>query len=362
MTTAISLAGLRKEYPGTPPVVALQGADLEIGDNEFFTLLGPSGCGKTTILRLIAGFEMPTAGALRLYGEEISRLPPEKRPINTVFQQYALFPHMTVFDNVAFGLRRKGTPEAEASRTAAEMLDLVQLGEFGKRKPAQLSGGQQQRVALARALAPRPRVLLLDEPLSALDLKLRQSMRVELKRLQKETGITFVFVTHDQDEALAMSDRIAVMSRGEVQQVALPAEIYEFPENRFVAEFIGDASFFPGRAGTPEGNLMPFILEGGRVIHALVRNSPATGSRVTVMFRPEKAQIAPACESLSGHAGVVSEIVYLGNTTEYRVRLSGDGLELAVRSENHRDGSLIATPGDAVTVNIPPAAVRVLKL
>jgi len=219
VTNAIEIKTLKKVYPGG--VTALKGASLDIRDNEFFTLLGPSGCGKTTILRLIAGFEAPTSGTLSLFGNEIASLPPEKRPVNTVFQHYSLFPHMSVLENVAFGLRRLGQPERDAVIRAKEMLDLVHLSDFADRKPSQLSGGQQQRVALARALAPAPKVLLLDEPLSALDLKLRQSMRAELKRLQKDTGITFVFVTHDQEEALAMSDRIAVMSGARCSRSAI---------------------------------------------------------------------------------------------------------------------------------------------
>ena len=221
---------------------ALNQVSLQIRDNEFFTLLGPSGCGKTTLLRLIAGFEQVTEGAIYLFNEEIELLPPNKRPVNTVFQNYALFPHMTVFENVCFGLQMLGKPKSEIPKRASEMLDLVQLTEFTNRKPAQLSGGQQQRVALARALAPSPKVLLLDEPLSALDLKLRKAMQSELKYLQRETGITFIFVTHDQEEALTMSDRIAVMSAGEIQQIGDPRSIYEQPNNVFVADFIGETN------------------------------------------------------------------------------------------------------------------------
>ncbi|WP_330390802.1 ABC transporter ATP-binding protein [Rhodobacter xanthinilyticus] len=226
----------------------LHGVSLEIRAQEFFTLLGPSGCGKTTLLRAITGFEDVTEGAILLHGEDIAPLPPYKRPINTVFQQYALFPHMTVLENVVFGTRRLGWTVEDARDRARQVLDLVQLSEFAERRPAQLSGGQQQRVALARALAPRPKVLLLDEPLSALDLKLRQAVRPELKALQRETGIAFIFVTHDQEEALTMSDRIAVMSAGRVQQVGTPREIYEAPVNRFVADFIGETNLIESRS------------------------------------------------------------------------------------------------------------------
>lgn len=351
MTSAIGLNGLQKTYPGSPPVRALRNADLTINDNEFFTLLGPSGCGKTTLLRLMAGFEVPTAGELTLFGDDIAHLPPEKRPINTVFQHYSLFPHMTVLDNVAFGLKRLGKPDGEAKKMAQEMLDLVHLSEFGARKPDQLSGGQQQRVALARALAPHPRVLLLDEPLSALDLKLRQSMRAELKRLQRETGITFVFVTHDQEEALAMSDRIAVMSQGEIQQVGDPATIYEFPENRFVAEFIGDADFF--EAEVLGGSR--YELSNGEILIG-PETKTVSGAEVTLFFRPEKATLKHAGEGMRGR---VSDILYLGNSTDYVVELAQGGA-LTVRSENHKDGTAIADVGADVMVEIDPAAVRVV--
>ena len=351
MKTAIGIDGLQKVYPGPPPVRALSRATLEIGDNEFFTLLGPSGCGKTTLLRLIAGFETPTRGALTLFGEDITHLPPEARPVNTVFQHYALFPHMTVLQNVAFGLRRLGRTGREAERAAQDMLDLVRLDAFAARRPGQLSGGQQQRVALARALAPHPRVLLLDEPLSALDLKLRQSMRSELKRLQKETGITFVFVTHDQEEALAMSDRIAVMSVGEIQQVGDPAQIYEYPENRFVAEFIGDANFFEAEA---LGGAR-YRLGNGAELDGPERAPDTPPHKVTVFFRPEKAALGA-----NGLKGRVRDILYLGNATDYAVALDAGGA-VTVRADNRKDGTARAGIGEAVHVDIMPEAVRVLE-
>lgn len=247
-THAVSIRAVRKVYgdPESGPV-ALKRVDLDIRDNEFFTLLGPSGCGKTTLLRMIAGFEFPTEGEILLYGENIAARPPFERPVNTVFQHYALFPHMSIAENLAFGLESRplgrSLGKAEIAERVREMLALVQMERFADRRPGQLSGGQQQRVALARALAPQPRVLLLDEPLSALDLKLRQAMREELKAIQAKTGITFIFVTHDQEEALTMSDRIAVLSEGQVQQVGPPEEIYERPGNRFVADFIGETNF-----------------------------------------------------------------------------------------------------------------------
>ena len=238
-TAAVTIAGVTKRFGD---VVAVDNVDLEIADGEFFAMLGPLGCGKTTTLRMIAGLEFPSEGSLHIFGEEVGTLPPNKRPVNTVFQSYALFPHMSVLDNVSFGLRMQKTDKREAAKRAQEMLDLVQLGEMAKRKPNQLSGGQQQRVALARALVNKPKVLLLDEPLGALDLKLRQEMQTELKSLQRELGVSFVFVTHDQEEAMAMSDRIAVMDEGKLLQVGSPSDIYERPVTRFVADFIGQTN------------------------------------------------------------------------------------------------------------------------
>ncbi|MEC8767049.1 MAG: ABC transporter ATP-binding protein, partial [Actinomycetota bacterium] len=236
MTAAVELKGITKKFGD---VTAVDNVDLTIEDGEFFSLLGPSGCGKTTTLRMIAGLEFPTEGSLSIFGEEVGTLAPNKRSVNTVFQNYALFPHLTVLDNVGFGLKMQGVAKKETKERAMEMIELVQLAGLETRKPSQMSGGQQQRVALARALVNQPKVLLLDEPLGALDLKLRQEMQLELKKLQRDVGISFVFVTHDQEEALTMSDRIAVMHEGKLLQVASPEEIYESPANRFVADFIG---------------------------------------------------------------------------------------------------------------------------
>ncbi len=246
--SAIEAKRVTKEFRGAgqDAVRALDDVSVTIRENEFFTLLGPSGCGKTTLLRLIAGFDFPTEGEILLYGHDIAPLPPFKRPVNTVFQNYALFPHMTVAQNIGFGLEMLRKPRAEIDARVAEMLRLVRMEELAKRKTSQISGGQQQRVALARALAPAPKVLLLDEPLSALDFKLRKEMQIELKRLQLETGITFIFVTHDQEEALTMSDRIAVMSKGKILQIGSPREIYDHPSERFVANFIGETNFLQG--------------------------------------------------------------------------------------------------------------------
>src|SRR5215468_7932771 len=251
---AIELSGVVKEFQARGEVItAVAGIDLEIREGEFFSLLGPSGCGKTTTMRMVAGFEEPTAGEIRLHGQDVTGVPPNKRDVNMVFQSYALFPHMDVFENVAFGLRRKSVAKPEITRRVGEMLDIVDLAGRGERRPRELSGGQQQRVALARALVNNPRALLLDEPLGALDLKLRQAMQVELKRIQREVGITFVYVTHDQGEALTMSDRIAVMNDGLVEQLASPREIYEHPATRFVAGFIGTSNLLTGTASSVSG-------------------------------------------------------------------------------------------------------------
>ncbi|MGB1509889.1 MAG: ABC transporter ATP-binding protein, partial [Paracoccaceae bacterium] len=277
--------------------VALKKINLAIEDNEFFTLLGPSGCGKTTLLRMIAGFEDVSEGEIFLFGQEIDRLPPHKRPVNTVFQNYALFPHMNVRENVAFGLEMLGKPKSEALGRADEMLDLVQLTEFAARKPAQLSGGQQQRVALARALAPQPKVLLLDEPLSALDLKLRKAMQLELKQLQRETGITFIFVTHDQEEALTMSDRIAVMSNGELQQLGAARDIYERPRNRFVADFIGDTNLLAVEVTAVNGAVAQCQIEGKLAVTAPMTEGVDVGDHLHVSIRPERIFLSDENES-----------------------------------------------------------------
>ena len=286
----VKLDNVRKQYGS---FIAVHQADFAIGRGEFFAMLGPSGCGKTTTLKMIAGFEQPTAGQVFLEGEDVSHTPPHKRNVNTVFQQYALFPHMSVFDNVAFGPRSKKLPEAEVKTRVGEMLDVVRLGEFAQRRPAQLSGGQQQRVALARALVNYPSALLLDEPLAALDLKLREAMQIELKRIQREVGITFVFVTHDQGEALTMSDRIAVMSEGRVEQVGAPVDIYARPETLFVAGFIGSANLLPGTIVSSDGSgTRVLLLDGTQVVVAAGNSASSTslsqGNQVTVMLRPEQ--------------------------------------------------------------------------
>ncbi|MEL7542544.1 MAG: ABC transporter ATP-binding protein [Pseudomonadota bacterium] len=358
---AIDIREVRKVYgSGTGAVTAIERATLHISDNEFFTLLGPSGCGKTTLLRLIAGFEATTAGEIFLYGDEIEQLPPFKRPVNTVFQHYSLFPHMTVAENVGFGLKMLGRSKDEIDSAVARSLSLVKMSDFARRRPSQMSGGQQQRVALARALAPSPKVLLLDEPLSALDLKLRQAMRSELKTLQRETGITFVFVTHDQEEALTMSDRIAVMSNGLVQQIGGPHEIYERPLNRFVADFIGDSNFLESAIERVDGGDALCRVSSNLALGAAVVDGHGVGDRVTLALRPEKMSVTRG-EAGGDHAigGRIVDADYLGTSTSYRVQI-GDAVEIAVREQNPVDLSGIFNVGDDVMVTIPPGSARML--
>jgi spermidine/putrescine transport system ATP-binding protein len=327
----IVLDNVTKQYGD---VVAVHGANLAIKQGEFFSLLGPSGCGKTTILRMIAGFEQPTSGQVLLEGVDVSHVAPHKRNVNTVFQQYALFPHMSVFDNVAFGPRNKKVKESEIKKRVGDMLDIVRLSDFAQRRPHQMSGGQQQRVALARALVNYPSALLLDEPLAALDLKLREAMQIELKRIQKEVGITFIFVTHDQGEALAMSDRIAVMSEGHIEQVGSPEEIYQFPETLFVAGFIGSANLFPGivqeTAQSSDGQSMLTVrLDDGTVIKATSRTQLKAGEAATVMVRPERIQPTALSTPAEGRSVVadVTELVFQGSVIRCLAR-TRDGVEV----------------------------------
>ncbi|PTM81770.1 ABC transporter ATP-binding protein [Cereibacter johrii] len=334
---------------GEVAVRALDDVSVGIRRGEFFTLLGPSGCGKTTLLRLIAGFEAPSSGAILLDGRDITALPPNRRPINTVFQSYALFPHLTVAENVGFGLRMQGKPRTEIETVTARMLALVRLEALAKRKVAQLSGGQQQRVALARALAPQPRVLLLDEPLSALDLKLRKEMQIELKRLQHETGITFVFVTHDQEEALTMSDRIGVMSAGRILQIGPPREIYTRPANRFVASFIGETNFLPARHA------------GGRVTldaggELTVEGGPE--GRVTVAVRPEQVRLV-APDEPGALPATIRDLVYFGTDTHCHLALA-DGTEVVARLQSSASGDPGLEPGQPAGLRFAPGAVQLL--
>ena len=353
---AVSGRNVVKQFgSGDHLVTALGGVSLEIDDNEFFTLLGPSGCGKTTLLRLIAGFEMPTEGEIFLFGEEIEDLPPHKRSINTVFQHYALFPHMTVGENVGFGLRMLGQSDAEIKTRVEESLALAKMERFINRKPVQLSGGQQQRVALARALAPQPKVLLLDEPLSALDLKLRQAMRVELKTLQRETGITFIFVTHDQEEALTMSDRIAVMSEGQIQQIGGPQDIYERPINRFVADFIGDTNFLEAEISSIDDDFANCRVSNDLSFKVQSIAQHNKGDKVTLAIRPEKISLAHSGEV----QGRITDAIYLGTDTSYSVAISDD-ITLSVRDQIDLTGHARFAAGDQVGVGLSADAVRML--
>lgn len=363
---AIEVKDLTKIFGGGEErVTALDAVSVSIRQNEFFTLLGPSGCGKTTLLRLIAGFEQPSAGGLTLMGEAIGHRPPHKRPVNTVFQSYALFPHMTVAANVAFGLEMQGVARGEIQSRVAEMLQLVQLTGMERRKPTQLSGGQQQRVALARALANRPKVLLLDEPLSALDFKLRKEMQIELKRLQHQTGITFIFVTHDQGEALTMSDRIAVMSAGKILQVGGPTEIYEHPTSHFVADFIGETNFLKGEILAAEGaGLARVKLSSGRERLAGLPADIAAQGEVSLAVRPERIDFAATPEDAALTARV-GEVVYFGTDTVYHLEIEGapsDGGGFMIRQQN-RLGAGAAThkTGETVGIAIPDQALQVLR-
>jgi spermidine/putrescine transport system ATP-binding protein len=351
----VRLDQIQKHYGD---VVAVDGVSLEILPGEFFSLLGPSGCGKTTTLRMIGGFEIPTGGRILLRDRDVTREPPDRRAVNMVFQHYALFPHLTVGDNIAFGPKRQGLPKDEIGRRVADGLALVHLEGYEKRKPHQLSGGQQQRVALARALANRPNVLLLDEPLGALDLKLRRQLQVELKRIQAEVGITFIYVTHDQEEALTMSDRIAVMNAGHVEQLGTPEDLYERPATRFVADFMGTTNLLRGTVGT-DGRVR---LETGETIAADARgHSP--GATVDVSVRPESARIEPVSLSVAptpvaptGLAGCVEQAAYLGSSLSYLVRThDGLGVSVLVAKEGPR-----LPVGSEVVVSWSPEAALVL--
>jgi spermidine/putrescine transport system ATP-binding protein len=361
-TVAIDIRATSKVYgrDRETGVVALDEVSLGIYDNEFFTLLGPSGCGKTTLLRLIAGFEQPTHGEILLFGEHIEGLPPHKRPVNTVFQHYALFPHMTVAENISFGLEMLAIPAAQISSTVKEVLELVQMEDLAERKTDQLSGGQQQRVALARALAPRPKVLLLDEPLSALDFKLRKEMQVELKRLQTETGITFIFVTHDQEEALTMSDRVAVMRDGLILQVGDPREIYDRPARRFVADFIGDINILRGKLLRREGQQARVELNAGyQGMAGLPADASNLAEEVSIAIRPEQLSFVDTFDEAQ-LTGTVQQISYFGSGFDYHINVtSGETimLRLANRSSEHRSYAV----GDQAHISIGANSMQILS-
>jgi spermidine/putrescine transport system ATP-binding protein len=352
----IQLLNLEKHFRD---VRAVDGVSLEVFSGEFFSLLGPSGCGKTTTLRMIGGFELPTGGRIVLRGRDVTLDPPDKRPVNMVFQNYALFPHLDVGDNIAFGLRRRNVARDEVTRRVGEALDLVHLAGYQKRKPNQLSGGQQQRVALARALVNRPNVLLLDEPLGALDLKLRKQLQVELKRVQVEVGITFVYVTHDQEEALTMSDRIAVMNRGKVEQLGTPEELYERPRTRFVADFIGTTNLLSGSVEAAAGSepAVVRLATGDRC--AVADESLRVGDPVELSVRPESVELRAA--DGAGHRPIsitatVEQVAYLGGNVQYIVRTGGG---LSITALTPKTGERLSV-GGTVDVSWPASEALVL--
>ncbi len=358
----VRLDGVSKRFG---ELVAVRQMDLDIGTGEFFTMLGPSGCGKTTTLRMVAGFEQPTTGRVLIDGSDVAGLPSYKRPTNTVFQSYALFPHLSVGENVAFGLRRKKVPKREIGERVESELERVGLAGEINRKPNQLSGGQQQRVALARALVNLPKVLLLDEPLGALDLKLRKGLQLELKRIQREVGITFVYVTHDQEEALTMSDRIAVMSNGVIEQVDAPEAVYERPRTTFVAGFIGVSNLMPGTVTAVNDGRGTVRLDTGIEVEATIE-AIGTGERCHAVVRPEKLEIGHAGESagngLPSVEGVVESSVYLGTATQIVVRLPGDvSMTVLVPNASEAERARLPGGGAAVRLSWAPEHMHVVR-
>jgi len=354
-TVDVKLVDVVKQFG---EAVVVDHINLEVRGGEFFSLLGPSGCGKTTTLRMIGGFEAPTSGVIELQGQDVTWLPPYKRNVNTVFQNYALFPHLTIYENIAFGLRRKGIKDAEVKSRVTDMLKLVELSGFEIRRPTQISGGQAQRVALARALINKPAVLLLDEPLGALDLKLRKQMQVELKRIQQEVGITFIYVTHDQEEAMTMSDRIAVMNKGRYEQLGEPEALYERPLTRFVAGFLGVSNLLPGAVEDNDGTYAAVRLADDTRIRA-PRALVGDTATVSVGVRPEKIRLHEAdVEAPAGHnhmSGVVRDASYLGVSTQYLVEARG-GAQIMVYEQNVERATKaeLWAPGEAVRMTWSP--------
>jgi len=371
--SAVALNDVVKRFtdPGGDSVEAVDHVTMEIKHGEFFSLLGPSGCGKTTSLRMIAGFEWPSSGTITIAGKLMGRTPAFQRPVNTVFQNYALFQHMTIFQNVAFGLEMDRTPKAEIKQRVEAALEMVQLTGMGNRKPRQLSGGQQQRVALARALVKRPAVLLLDEPLGALDQKLRKEMQLELKGLQERVGITFIYVTHDQEEALTMSDRIAVMNKGKALQIGAPVEIYERPANRFVADFIGETNFLAGEVQSIDGNLAKVTLEHTQQeFVGLHQNNIHLGQKVVVSVRPEKIELLDEADQKNSLAhshrnifpGQVLKTTYIGSDSRIVIEI-GHGVEMRIWYQNNvstLDPHEFYIPGENLWVSMQPENVLIL--
>ncbi len=360
-TIAVELRKVVKQFDD---VTAVDHVSIIIREGEFFSLLGPSGCGKTTTLRMIAGFEIPTSGEIYIAGEPQGYLPAYKRPVNTVFQHYALFPHMSVYQNVAFGLEMKGVSKQDTRRRVMEALDLVHLPGLENRRPRQLSGGQQQRVALARALVNRPRVLLLDEPLGALDMKLRKAMQVELKNLQLQVGITFIYVTHDQEEALTMSDRIAVMNGGKVLQLGTPQEIYESPRNLFVADFIGETNLIPGKITKNGAGLAITLPTGGYTTAGWIEDELSIGDQAYLSIRPEKIEIMPARQATNGKhyttiTAEVEQVIYVGTDTRYVLGLENEA-SLVVRQQNTTTQGQRFGVGDPVAARWEAVHARIL--
>ncbi len=360
-TPILKIASLSKSFG---PVVAVDHVDLNIFKGEFFALLGPSGCGKTTLLRMLAGFDRPDSGSIMLDGADMTAVPPYRRPVNMMFQSYALFPHMSVESNIAFGLKQEGLPAREIKARVAEALALVQLPDHGKRKPHQLSGGQRQRIALARSLVKRPKVLLLDEPLAALDRKLREETQFELINIQEKVGITFVIVTHDQDEAMTMASRIAVMDRGRIAQIATPGEIYEQPNSRYVADFIGKVNLFEGNLVGGEAPLVRSAEAGCDIVLADAPGLRA-GQRLWVAVRPEKFEISrepPPPGSTNSLSGVVWDIGYLGDVSTYRIKLDTGKMVVAAEANRVRRTERTINWEDRVYLRwTPRAAVALLN-
>ncbi len=358
--TAVELRDVTKKFG---QFTAVENVSLAVQEGEFFSLLGPSGCGKTTNLRMIAGFELPSEGEIYLHGKAVGQLPPFRRNVNTVFQNYALFPHLTVEQNVAFGLEMKKVDKAEIGRRVAEALELVRLPNVGRRKPHQLSGGQRQRVALARALVNQPEVLLLDEPLGALDLKLRKAMQLELKEIQRQLGITFIFVTHDQEEALVMSDRIGVMSAGHLLQVGTPKEIYEQPSSRFVADFIGDTNFLPCKVLEENDGITAVLVADKLKMQAASNTAVAAGTNATLAIRPEKIHIYSlenkAIDEETVFPGQIVEAIFMGTDTIFRIELA-ENATVDVRYQNVNITAEQFDEGQTVAVSWQPKSARVL--